>query len=128
MAKKYICPGCEKEFATRQSLWNHKQRCQRQYTPRNRVFDDYVDPKTYRSIVAVKSPMESPHKPMPENAKIRNLLNDIVNDDPDRKAVHKGCSITSPTTPPPAIVYSPIKKHQNRSKYYQHYHHHLRDR
>ena len=80
MTKKYICPGCEKEFATSQSLWNHKQRCHRQYTPKKIVFDGYAaEPKAYRDTV--KSPLESPHKPMPDNLKIRNLLAEIANED-----------------------------------------------
>ena len=105
MAKKYICPGCEKGYATRQSLWKHKQRCQ--YTPRNRVFNDYADTKNYSGTVAVKSPIDSPHKP--ENPRIRNLLEEIANGDSDRlPEVHEGCSIVP--SPPPTIVYSPIKK------------------
>ena len=29
MAKMYLCVGCNKSYASSQSLWNHKQRCLR---------------------------------------------------------------------------------------------------
>ena len=37
MVKKYICPQCDYEFATRQSLWKHKQkqRCRGQSAEKN---------------------------------------------------------------------------------------------
>ena len=27
MSSKYVCPKCKKDFASKQSVWNHKQRC-----------------------------------------------------------------------------------------------------
>ena len=61
MAKKYICPQCEKEFATRQSLWNHRQRCCGQSALIRRVYDDsfnVAESKTY-SGTTVKSPIRN---------------------------------------------------------------------
>ena len=85
MVKNYICPRCEKEFATRQSLWNHKQRCQGQSAPRKRIVDDsYAEPKTYRDTTAVKRPIKSYYESKPKkNPKIQNLLDEVINDDPD---------------------------------------------
>ena len=62
MAKKYICPACENGYASSQSLWNHKQRCQGQSAPRKRVCDDdsynVAEPKTYCGTT-VKSPIRN---------------------------------------------------------------------
>ena len=61
MAKKYICSQCEKEFTTRPSLWNHRQRCYGQSTQRRLVSDDsfnVAESKTY-SGTTVKSPIRN---------------------------------------------------------------------
>ena len=119
MFKKYICPGCEKEFATRQSLWNHKQRCLGKSAPRKRTFNDSYNvpaksPPIYNvTPAAVKRPIGSSKAPRPKNPKIENLLYEIMNDDPDRhpQAVHKKILpiVPTPTKVSLAIVYSPVK-------------------
>ena len=85
---------------------------------RKRIFDDsynVAESKSYSGTTAVKRPTESLHKPRPKNPKIQTLLDEIIDDDPDRnvtpQVVHKGYSIVPPpvSTPEPNIIYSPVK-------------------
>ena len=53
MVKKYICPQCDYEFATRQSLWKHKQkqRCHGQSAGRKQIFGkSYIAAEPMKSI------------------------------------------------------------------------------
>ena len=119
MVKKHGCPRCEKEFATRQSLWNHKQRCCGQTD---------TDKKNYRSVpynvpvkssIRVRSPILSTSSDVSSfnvgveketrstNPKIKSLLDEIINDDDPRrhvppKVIHNGFSIVPPSTKSPS--------------------------
>ena len=82
MVKKYICPQCDYEFATRQSLWKHKQkqRCHGQSAGRKQIFGkSYIAAEpmksiTYSDAAAVK---EISVKHRLTNLKIQSLLDEI---------------------------------------------------
>ena len=98
MAKKYICSQCDKEFATRQSLWKHKQkrRCSQQSARTSSQ-----PPPTFIGAAIEDSPLERRAK----NPRIQALIDEIVNDDDDSKrhvqtpqVIHQGFSILHQTT------------------------------
>ena len=97
MAKKYICPQCDNEFSTRQSLWKHKQkrRCHGQSARTSSQ-----PPPTFIAAAVEESSLER----RPKNPRIQALLDEIVNGDdskrhvPQTQVIHKGFSIIAPTT------------------------------
>ena len=110
MVKKYICPQCDNEFASRQSLWKHKQK-QRCHGQSARIPTQV--PSTFIAAAVKES---SPHKHRPKNPKIQALLDEIVNDCDSKRhvsppqVIHKGFSIVPPTTASPSSKPLRMKK------------------
>ena len=52
-SSKYVCSRCNNSFATRQSLWNHKQRCRALRYDEQNEGRCYIDNNNARTIIDV---------------------------------------------------------------------------
>ena len=114
----YHCDNCKKGFASYQSLWKHKQTCQRpspnyvnfpvgQKRPADDISTNSLEIHPTFDAAADK---ESYLEPRPKNPKIQALVDEIVNDgdlkrhDVPPQEIHQGFSIVPPTTTSPSAM------------------------
>ena len=97
--KSYVCPRCNKEFSSRQGLWNHKQRCTEQSITAATPAREEPVVRTNNWGIPNMNNSSGAERQSKKNPKIQALVNAIINDSSTEKPLPRERTQVVPQKP-----------------------------